>query len=45
LKIAPYKWVKHFAITEDELPQTSAKKIKDFAVRKMLDEGAFTRAE
>ncbi len=43
LKIAPYKWVKHFAITEEELPQTSAKKIKHFAVRKMLDDGAFTR--
>ncbi len=43
LKIAPYKWVRHFAITEDELPQTSAKKIKDFAVREMLDSGAFER--
>ncbi len=43
LKIAPYKWVKHFAITEEELPQTSAKKIKHFAVREMLDNGAFTR--
>lgn len=45
LKIAPYKWVKHFAITEEELPQTSAKKIKHFAVKEMLDNGAFTRAE
>lgn len=45
LKIAPYKWVKHFAITEEELPQTSAKKIKHFTVREMLDNGAFTRAE
>lgn len=43
LKIAPYKWVKHFAITEDELPQTSAKKIKHFAVREMLDRGEFTQ--
>lgn len=43
LKIAPYKWVKHFAITEDELPQTSAKKIKHFAVKEMLDAGHFTR--
>lgn len=43
LKIAPYKWVKHFAITEDELPQTSARKIKHFAVREMLDNGNFTR--
>ncbi len=45
LKIAPYKWVKHFAITEEELPQTSAKKIKHFAVKEMLDSGAFQRAE
>lgn len=43
MKIAPYKWVKHFAITEEELPQTSAKKIKHFAVREMLDAGNFTR--
>lgn len=43
LTIAPYKWVKHFAITEEELPQTSAKKIKHFAVKEMLDNGAFTR--
>lgn len=41
LKIAPYKWVKYFAITEDELPQTSAKKIKHFAVKEMLDQGKF----
>ena len=45
LAIAQYKWVKHFAITEEELPQTSAKKIKHFAVRKMLDDGAFKRAD
>lgn len=45
LKIATYKWVKHFAITEEELPQTSAKKIKHFAVKEMLDNGAFQRAE
>ena len=43
LKIAPYKWVKHFAITEEELPQTSAKKIKHFAVREMLDRGEFVQ--
>ena len=41
LKIAPYKWVNHFAITEKELPQTSAKKIKHYLVREMLDKGAF----
>jgi len=45
LKIAPYKWVKHFAITTDELPQTSARKIKHFAVREMLDAGNFVRAD
>jgi long-chain acyl-CoA synthetase len=45
LAIAQYKWVKHFAITEEELPSTSAKKVKHFAVRDMLNHGAFTRAE
>ncbi|MDE6250874.1 MAG: acyl--CoA ligase [Alphaproteobacteria bacterium] len=45
LTIAPYKWVKHFAITENELPQTSARKVKLFAVKEMLDNGAFVRAE
>lgn len=45
LTIAQYKWVRHFAITEDELPQTSARKIKHFAVKEMLDNGAFTRAQ
>ena len=45
VQIAQYKWVKHFAITEEELPSTSAKKVKHFAVRDMLDNGAFTRAE
>jgi len=41
LKIAPYKWVNHFAITEKELPQTSAKKIKHFLVKEMLEHGEF----
>ena len=45
LKIAPYKWVNHFAITESELPQTSAKKIKHYVVREMLDAGAFEIAK
>ena len=45
LAIAQYKWVRHFAITEEELPSTSAKKVKHFAVRDMLNHGAFTRAE
>ena len=39
LGIAPYKWVHNFAITEDELPMTSAKKIQHFKVAKMLDNG------
>lgn len=41
LYIAPYKWVRHFAITEEELPQTSAKKIKHFEINKMLDRNHF----
>jgi acyl-coenzyme A synthetase/AMP-(fatty) acid ligase len=41
LKIAPYKWVNNFAITEEELPQTSAKKIKHFEIKAMLDRGEF----
>lgn len=45
LAIAQYKWVKHFAITEEELPSTSAKKVKHFAVRDMLNHGAFARAQ
>ena len=45
LKIAPYKWVNHFAITEDELPQTSAKKIKHHIVKEMLLAGAFKMSE
>jgi long-chain acyl-CoA synthetase len=45
LKIAPYKWVRHFAITEDELPQTSAKKIKHFEIKNMLDRGEFPNRE
>lgn len=45
LTIAQYKWVRNFAITEEELPQTSARKIKHFAVKEMLDNGAFARAQ
>lgn len=41
LSIAPYKWVKHFAITEEELPHTSAQKIKHHEVSAMLDRGEF----
>ena len=43
LLIAPYKWVKHFAITEDELPQTSARKVKHFEIKAMLDRGEFPK--
>lgn len=45
LTIAPYKWVKNFAITEDELPQTSAKKIKHYEVAAMLERGEFPQRE
>ncbi len=45
LTIAPYKWVKHFAITENELPMTSAKKIKHFEIKAMLDRGEFPMRE
>lgn len=45
LMIAPYKWVKHFAITENELPQTSAKKIKHHEIKEMLDHGEFPDRE
>jgi hypothetical protein len=41
LTIASYKWVSHFAITEDELPQTSTRKIKHFEIAAMLDRGEF----
>ena len=43
LKIAQYKWVKHFAITDKELPQTSAKKIKHYMVKELLDKGEYQR--
>ena len=43
LRIAQYKWVKHFAITEKELPQTSAKKIKHYMVKELLERGEYQR--
>jgi hypothetical protein len=43
LKIAQYKWVKHFAITDKELPQTSAKKIKHYMVKELLERGEYQR--
>jgi long-chain acyl-CoA synthetase len=45
LTIAPYKWVKQFAITEDELPQTSARKVKHFEIAEMLARGEFPNRE
>ena len=40
-KIAPYKWVTHFAMTTDELPLTSTKKVKHFVVRENLIAGKY----
>ena len=41
LIIAPYKWVTQFAITEEELPQTSAKKIRHHLIAKMIESGEY----
>ncbi|MCL2017261.1 MAG: AMP-binding protein [Alphaproteobacteria bacterium] len=40
-KIAGYKWVTHFAITTDELPLTSTKKVKHHVVRENLIAGKY----
>ncbi|MCL1785899.1 MAG: AMP-binding protein [Alphaproteobacteria bacterium] len=40
-KIASYKWVTHFAITTDELPLTSTKKVKHHVVRENLIAGKY----
>ena len=40
-KIASYKWVQHFAITEGDLPETSTKKIKHHVVRENLISGKY----
>lgn len=40
-KVASYKWVTHFAMTTDELPLTSTKKVKHFAVREKLIAGEY----
>jgi len=40
-KIASYKWVTHFAITTDELPLTSTKKVKHPIVRENLIAGKY----
>ena len=40
-KIASYKWVTHFAITNEDLPLTSTQKIKHHVVRKNLIDGLY----
>ena len=41
-KVAPYKWVTHFAMTTDDLPVTSTQKIKHHVVRQWLIDGKYT---
>ena len=40
-KVAPYKWVTHFAMTTDDLPVTSTQKIKHHVVRQWLIDGKY----
>ncbi len=40
-KIAPYKWVTHFAMTTDDLPMTSTQKVKHHEVRQNLIDGKY----
>ena len=40
-KIASYKWCTHFAITTDELPLTSTKKVRHHVVREKLIAGNY----
>ena len=42
-KIASYKWVQHFAITQDDLPETSTKKIKHHIVRENVIAGTYPK--
>ena len=45
-QLASYKWVTHFAITTDELPLTSTKKVRHHVVREKLIAGEYpTRKE
>jgi long-chain acyl-CoA synthetase len=45
-QIAPYKWMTHFAMTTDELPLTSTKKVRHHVVREKLIAGEYpTRKE
>ena len=41
-KVASYKWVTHFAMTNDDLPMTSTQKIKHHLVRQNLIDGVYT---
>ncbi len=43
MRVASYKWVTHYAMTNDELPQTSTKKVKHHEVRKMLEKGEYSQ--
>jgi long-chain acyl-CoA synthetase len=40
-KVAPYKWVTHFAMTTDDLPVTSTQKVKHHMVRQNLIDGKY----
>ena len=40
-KVAPYKWVTHFAMTTEDLPVTSTQKIKHHVVRQWLIDGKY----
>ena len=40
-KVAPYKWVTHFAMTTDDLPVTSTQKVKHHVVRQYLIDGKY----
>ena len=42
-KVASYKWVTHFAMTNDDLPVTSTQKIKHHVVRQWLIDGKYTQ--
>jgi long-chain acyl-CoA synthetase len=40
-KVASYKWLTHFAMTRDDLPQTSTKKVRHHVVREKLIAGEY----
>ena len=41
-KVASYKWLTHFAMTMDELPLTSTKKVRHHVVREKLIAGEYS---